>query len=365
MVVVSVPEGLPLAVVLALSFATRQMMSENLLVRVLASCETMGNATVIATDKTGTLTKADMQVVAGSLGVHAKFVQRLVENANRSNANKLIGEDGEPIKEAERMDFSIDASELNTVIPEQLKELISESIAINSTAFEEVDEETGEVNYIGSKTETALLKFSVSLGWPAPGAIRQAADVVRMIPFSSEQKCMASVIRLPDGRQRLLLKGASEILTKLCTKHIIVSTPDVTQKTAPLEAVPFNEDTRDNINRSIIFYANQSLRTIAICYKDFSADAQLGGIELAELAQDLTFIMIVGIEDPLREGVIEAVANCQKASIRVVMVTGDNVLTARSIARQCGILTPGGLIMEGPTFRAVSRRGKAAAFLQY
>lgn len=332
-------------------------MSENLLVRVLASCETMGNATVIATDKTGTLTKADMQVVAGSLGVHAKFVQRLAENADRSNANKLIGEDGSPIKEAKRMDFSIDAAELNTVIPEQLKDLISESIAINSTAFEEEDQETGKINYIGSKTETALLKFSTSLGWPGAGAIRQAADVVRMIPFSSEQKCMACVIRLPDGRQRLMLKGASEILTKLCTQHITVSAPDVTRKNAALEPVAFTEDSRDNINRSIIFYANQSLRTIALCYKDFPADAQLGDTELFELAHDLTLIMIVGIEDPLREGVIEAVANCQKASIRVVMVTGDNVLTARSIARQCGILTPGGLIMEGPTFRAVSASG--------
>jgi Ca2+-transporting ATPase len=152
-----------------------------------------------------------------------------------------------------------------------------------------------------------------------------------------------------------MLKGASEILTKLCTNHVKVSPPEETRKDSDVETEPFTEDTRDNINRSIIFYANQSLRTIALCYKEYPADADLSEVELADLARDLSLIMIVGIEDPLREGVIEAVANCQKASIRVVMVTGDNVLTARSIAKQCGILTPGGLIMEGPTFRTVSR----------
>jgi Ca2+-transporting ATPase len=343
LVVVSVPEGLPLAVVLALSFATRKMMEQNLLVRVLASCETMGNATVIATDKTGTLTKADMQVVAGSIGVNCKFVQRLHENKNRSNANTPG-------------DFSIDMADLGSVIPASLQELISESIAVNSTAFEEVDKQTGEITYVGSKTETGLLKFSASLGWPGCSEIRHAADVIRMIPFSSEQKCMACIIRLPDGRQRLMLKGASEILTKVCTSHIKVSRVDENEtcKDSPVETVPFNEQTRDNISRSIVFYANQSLRTIALCYRDFPAEADLAGTDLDELARDLSLVMIVGIEDPLREGVIEAVANCQKASIRVVMVTGDNVLTATSIAKQCGILTSGGLIMEGPSFRGVS-----------
>jgi Ca2+-transporting ATPase len=153
-----------------------------------------------------------------------------------------------------------------------------------------------------------------------------------------------------------MLKGASEILTKVCTSHIKVSRVDENEtcKDSPVETVPFNEQTRDNISRSIVFYANQSLRTIALCYRDFPAEADLAGTDLDELARDLSLVMIVGIEDPLREGVIEAVANCQKASIRVVMVTGDNVLTATSIAKQCGILTSGGLIMEGPSFRGVS-----------
>jgi Ca2+-transporting ATPase len=205
--------GLPLAVTLALAFATKRMTKENLLVRVLGSCETMANASVICTDKTGTLTQNEMTVVAGSVGVHAKFVRRLEENRERTDSESRRGPNAR--------DFAVDLTNLNSVLPKPLKELFNASIAINSTAFEDVDPESGDPVFIGSKTETALLGFAKELGWPNYKETRDSANIIQMIPFSSERKSMGCVVRLPDGTHRLYIKGASEILTRKCTRHVL------------------------------------------------------------------------------------------------------------------------------------------------
>ncbi|EGN98945.1 hypothetical protein SERLA73DRAFT_90032 [Serpula lacrymans var. lacrymans S7.3] len=367
LIVVAVPEGLPLAVTLALAFATKRMTKENLLVRVLGSCETMANASVICTDKTGTLTQNAMTVVAGSIGIHAKFVRKLGENQSRTNANEERGgrrrvEDGSSRKHTD--DFSIDQSELHTVLSPQLRELTNAAISVNSTAFEDEDPETGERAFVGSKTETALLNFAKELGWPDYKKTRDAADIVQMIPFTSDRKAMGVVVRLGQGRYRLHLKGASEILTKMCSRHVVVKKDEEQGRTEgreeEIETAPIDELASENISRTTIFYANQTLRTIALCYRDFDcwppAEAQLEDDEVAyeDIAQNLILIGITGIEDPLRDGVREAVASCRKAGVVVTMCTGDNVLTARSIASQCGIYTAGGIVMEGPVFRQLT-----------
>ncbi|KAF7970842.1 hypothetical protein HWV62_22800, partial [Athelia sp. TMB] len=348
LIVVAVPEGLPLAVTLALAFATKRMTREKLLVRVLGSCETMANASVVCTDKTGTLTQNAMSVVAGSLGIHAKFVADLAGNAARSNAGDRKFPD----------DFALEQAALNGAAGPALRALFNEAVCVNSTAFEDEGEEGGRV-FVGSKTETALLKFAKELGWADWKATREGAEVVQMIPFSSERKAMGVVVRRKDGGCRLYLKGASEILTKKCTRHVVV-TRDGGEAAGEVETREIGVAERDNMTRTIIFYANQTLRTIALCYRDFESWPPAGEktdeneVEYADLAQDLTLIAVVGIEDPLREGVREAVAKCHKAGVTIKMCTGDNVLTARSIALQCGIYTAGGIIMEGPIFRQLS-----------
>ncbi|GAA6028517.1 hypothetical protein JCM8097_007260 [Rhodosporidiobolus ruineniae] len=375
-VVVAVPEGLPLAVTLALAFATRRMTKQNLLVRVLGACETMANATVVCTDKTGTLTTNKMTVVAGSIGVHLKFVQGLEENTKRTNANddrdpeKAAEDEGklveEPAPRTGRLDFSTDATEINSHVSPALRKLLNESIVINSTAFEGTDEHGAEGGFVGSKTETALMSFAQKQGWPHYKAVRDSAEVVQMVPFSSERKCMGVVVRLP-GKQgyRLFLKGASEVLARASTRHVIVEENGAkTAAESEDDEVPtaeFNDETRGNINRTIIFYACQSLRTIALCSRDFPswppAGADMtpeGEVAFESLAHDLTLIGVTAIEDPLRDGVAKAVATCQRAGVMVKMCTGDNVLTARSIATQCGIFSKGGIIMEGPVFRKLS-----------
>ena len=334
--------GLPLAVTLALAFATRRMTKQNLLVRVLGACETMANATVICTDKTGTLTTNKMSVVAGTVGVHLKFADRLVENAARSNANddtdpeKILAEGEKPAVVAPtrkgRLDFSTDMTEINSHITPAVRELLNQSIAINSTAFEGTDEHGGEGGFVGSKTETALLSFAKAQSWPDYKVTRQSAKIAQMIPFSSERKMMGAVIALPEGGFRVFLKGASEILAKISTRHIVVS-ENGAESDASGSAVPteeFNDETRANITRTIIFYANQSLRTIALCSRDFeswppagAALDEAGEVEFSEIAKDLTLVAITAIEDPLREGVSIAVATCQKAGVAVKMCTGS------------------------------------------
>ena len=341
------------------------MTRAHLLVRVLGSCETMANSTVVCTDKTGTLTQNVMTVVAGSVGVHGKFVQQIDQNDGRSPVERGDNE-GDAGDKKFRDDFTFDMKELNSVLSNAQQELFNAAIAINSTAFEDRDPDSGELKFIGSKTETALLRFAKELNWADYHQTREAAETVQMIPFSSERKAMGVVVKIGPDHWRLYIKGASEILTKLCERYIVVgreSTRDSMDKYGhnKIETAAITELEEKNIQRTIIFYANQMLRTIALCYRDFTQwpPADVDSVEeipYSYLAQDLTLIGITGIEDPLRPGVRDAVAQCLKAGVTVKMCTGDNVLTARSIATQCGIYTPGGIIMEGPAFRRLNER---------
>jgi Ca2+-transporting ATPase len=179
---------------------------------------------------------------------------------------------------------------------------------------------------------------------------------VQVIPFSSERKAMGAVVKTDHG-YRFYVKGASEILTKLCSRHVVVDSRSDAEAD-DVEVAEIDGFSEENISRTIIFYANQTLRTIALCYRDFPSWPPPGmqatavdEVPYDVIAQDMTLIGIVGIEDPLRDGVRQAVADCHRAGVTVKMCTGDNVLTARSIATQCGIYTAGGIIMEGPVFR--------------
>ena len=222
--------------------------------RTLGSCETLANVSVICTDKTGTLAQNEMTAVAGAFGVHAKFVQRREENGKWAGSDDGSGPNTEDL---------IDLANLNAVLPQPVKSLFNAAIAINSTAFEGVDPERGECVFIGNRTESALLGFAKELGGPNYKATRVSVDIVQTIPFSSYPKCMGCVVRLPDGSHRLYVKGASEILARNCTRHVVFDdlTPEV--ETAPIEELE-----EDKISRTITSYASQALHTISLCYRD-------------------------------------------------------------------------------------------------
>ncbi|KAF2754631.1 calcium transporting P-type ATPase-like protein [Pseudovirgaria hyperparasitica] len=347
-VVVAVPEGLPLAVTLALAFATTQMLKDNNLVRLLRSCETMGNATTICSDKTGTLTQNKMTIVAGTLGTVLRFGDK-----------KLIAptDDGNGMKGSNLNDTDdIYPAEFVSSTSEEMRELFKQSIAINSKAFE--SEEDGEATFTGSKTETAGLSFARDyLGMGPLTTERSNADIVQEIPFDSGRKCSSAIVKNTNGTYRMYVKGASEILLKKATK--IVAEPSKSTDVADL-----TDDNRKTLEALIEAYASRSLRTIGFLYRDFEQWPPKGAevkddptqADFRRVFENMTFLGVVGIQDPLRDGVRSAVEDCQKAGVFVRMVTGDNVTTAKAIAEDCGILVPGGLVLEGPVFRKMSKR---------
>lgn len=357
-VVVAVPEGLPLAVTLALAFATTKMLKDHNLVRLLKACETMGNATTICSDKTGTLTQNKMSIVAGVLGSSSRFGDKKTPESSATTSPDSPTKGTLASSESDGQDVSI--SHLVSTLTDDFKQLLMQSIAVNSTAFE--GEMDGHEAFVGSKTETSLLSFARD--YLAMGPVneeRSNANIIQMVPFDSGRKCMAAVVKLGTSQYRMFVKGASEIMLGKCSKIIKDPTKGVAETLISHE----NMETLTDI---ITTFASRSLRTIGLIYRDFEqwpprgAPTQEDDPKLAvfdKIFKDMVFLGIVGIQDPLRIGVADAVLACQKAGVFVRMVTGDNLLTAKAIAAECGIFTPGGLVMEGPHFRKLDRREMA------
>jgi len=193
-------------------------------VRILGPCETMANASIVCTDKTGTLTQNVMSVVAGSIGFHAKFVRNLKENRARTNtpdqeqdqlqeqdATKTTDESQVNRKHADNL--SIEQDDINMIPSPQLNRLFNQSITINSTPFGDICLGTRELAFVGSGAGTALLQFAKDLGWENWKETRKLAQIMEMIPFSSERKAMCVVVHLRSNRYRLSLKDASEIIS--------------------------------------------------------------------------------------------------------------------------------------------------------
>ncbi|CAI0405556.1 unnamed protein product [Linum tenue] len=303
-VVVAVPEGLPLAVTLSLAFAMKKMMNDKALVRHLAACETMGSATTICSDKTGTLTTNHMTVVKSW------------------NPSK----------------FANMKSELH----DSALKLLLQSI-FNNTGGEVVMSKEGKREILGTPTEAAILEFGLSLGGDFQ-AEREAVKLVKLEPFNSTKKRMGAVVELPvdGGRLRAHSKGASEIVLASCEKVI----------NSKGEVVALDDSSLKFLQATIDQFASEALRTLCLAYKEVQ-----GGFSPNDLIPEsgYTCIGIVGIKDPVRPGVKESVAVCHAAGIAVRMVTGDNINTAKAIARECGILTSDGVAIEGPVFREKSQ----------
>ncbi|CAI7592586.1 unnamed protein product [Penicillium glandicola] len=330
-VVIAVPEGLPLAVTLALSFATTRMMRDNNLVRQLRACETMGQATDICSDKTGTLTQNEMTVVSGFFGATSQFT-------DRANSADIL-HDGDISSVAKCMSH----------LSGQSRSLLRQSIAINSTAVESQD--GGGRQFLGSQTEAALLRFSqdyLELG--QLDFNRANAEVVDLLPFDASRKYMITVVKFPSGLYRLYVKGAPEILLGKCVATI-------SQPMKGLGTALITEGGIEQIRQTIAQYASRSLRTIAICFRDVEDlpyRGEGGTVDFEELMKELTFQGILGLQDPLRADACDAVNTSHKAGLTVRMVTGDNLLTAKAIAEECGIINSlDDLVMEGDEFRAL------------
>jgi Ca2+-transporting ATPase len=361
--VIAVPEGLPLAVTLALAFASNRMLKDNNLVRQLRACEIMGNVTNICSDKTGTLTQNKMKVIAGIVGTSRLFNDNL--GACETAIDLEAASPGEISAASAAVEVSLGGF-IGGGLTDDVKEILKQSIVANSTAFEGPGED-GQQTFIGSQTETALLSFARDhLGIGPVSTERSNIETIQLVPFESNRQCMGTIVKL-NSVYRLYVKGASEVLLQKCTRIIESSTKKGVWDTQ------LSTNTAESLNRIITSYASHSLRTISLVYRDFEqwppAGARLmddGEVVFEDILRDLVFLGLVGIRDPLREGAREAVQDCHKAGAVVRMVTGDNLLTAKAIAKECGILSStttaatdeSDLAMEGPDFRALSTEEK-------
>lgn len=303
LIVVAVPEGLPMSVTLSLALSMRRMLKTNNLVRKMHACETMGAATVICTDKTGTLTQNQMQVY------ETKFYDLKDQN---------FGND-------------------------EISNLVKEGISVNSTAFLDYTDPS-KVKTLGNPTEAALLLWLHSKGVNYMD-IRENAKIVDQLTFSTERKYMATMVDSPTlGKTILYIKGAPEIVLSKCAT-VLESDGE--------KAV---DSVKKSIEEQLLQYQNQAMRTLGFAYKvieETDRDADIK--DLAE--NNLIFLGITAISDPVRADVPDAVKVCLDAGIQVKIVTGDTPGTAREIGRQIGIWNDGDTdenIITGPNFEALS-----------
>jgi magnesium-transporting ATPase (P-type) len=339
-VVVAVPEGLPLAVTLALSLSMKKMLKDNNLVKHLDATETMGSATTICSDKTGTLTQNRMTVTRAYVG----GFEFAAGDSKASTCGKLF--------------------QAADNVHKDFKELICGNIA--ATKAEGADivwNDTANIwNQHGNKTDCAMLAFVHECGIdyeaerknPAYEVIdsksQRSVYGLKMYPFSSARKRGGQALPMKsgdkDGPCRLYIKGASEIVLALCDKEMLLD-----KSTSPM-----TEEKRQQIQTNVVEkYANLAMRTIALAYVDFPSvpdwdeeipldeSERMTGLtaKVFKAETSLTFLGVMGIIDPIREGVPRALRQCNRAGVDVRMVTGDHKATAVAIAKDCGILRRG------------------------
>lgn len=294
-VVVSVPEGLPMAVTLSLAYSMQRMLKTNNLVRKMHACETMGATTVICTDKTGTLTENQMRV-------HGTQFLGLVDQRLTDDEASL---------------------------------LIRENIALNSTAT--IDEtKEGEPKVFGNPTEGALLLWLYQQGVDAQ-LLRQEVETIQQIPFSTERKYMVTEVHSALGKRIVYVKGAPEIVFAL-------------------SAHTEGGVSKEYIEEQLLGYQSQAMRTLGFAYQVLE-DGEVGIVDGKLVATDLTFLGFVAIADPVRSDVPKAVEECLNAGIHVKIVTGDTIATAREVARQIHLWTDGDTdaqIITGPEIEAMT-----------
>ncbi|MBA0616379.1 hypothetical protein Godav_016432, partial [Gossypium davidsonii] len=310
-VVVAIPEGLPLAVTLTLAYSMKRMMADQAMVRKLSACETMGSATTICTDKTGTLTLNRMKVTKFWLG------QESMEEGASSISPFVV-------------------------------DLIHQGVALNTTGSVYRATPGTEYEFSGSPTEKAILSWAVVELKMDMEKTKKCYAVLQVEAFNSQKKRSGVLIgRNDDDTVHVHWKGAAEMILALCSSYYDASGVEK----------DLDDDERTKFEQIIQGMAASSLRCIAFAHKQVPEEEYQNLKEQKKLKEDnLTLLGLVGIKDPCRPGVKKAVEDCQYAGVNIKMITGDNVFTARAIATECGILKPGqdlssGAVVEGEEFR--------------
>uniref|UniRef100_A0A0D9XJS0 Calcium-transporting ATPase n=1 Tax=Leersia perrieri TaxID=77586 RepID=A0A0D9XJS0_9ORYZ len=308
-IVVAIPEGLPLAVTLTLAFSMKRMVRENALVRRLSACETMGSVTAICTDKTGTLTLNQMKVNEFWVG-------------------------GERLRSV--------AGEVSV----EIVALIRQGVGLNTTGSVYEADNVSPPEITGSPTEKALLTWAVEELAMDVDVLKRGSKVLRVEAFNSDKKRSGVMVRdAATGVVTAHWKGAAEMVLARCSTFVPKDGGAARQ---------LGVEERTKLENVINDMAAASLRCIAFAYKEITIID--GGDEHGKIDDEgLTLLGFVGLKDPCRPEVKSSIKACTNAGIAVKMVTGDNLLTARAIAKECGIITSeSDVIIEGHVFRAMS-----------
>ena len=316
LIVVAVPEGLPMSVTLSLALNMRRMLKTNNLVRKMHACETMGAINVICTDKTGTLTQNLMQVHEAKLEVVGNSTKAMEVNASNSSG---VSDSSDMSSSSGASDSSDESSSSGvsdrTNSSDIINDLVAENIAANSTAFLEEKAEGEKPSGVGNPTEVALLLWLNAQGRNYIN-LREGASVVNQLTFSTERKYMATLVDSPiQGKRILYIKGAPEIVMGKCS---------LTDKKV------------QSYNEQLLAYQNKAMRTLGLAYKVIE---DKNATDCTELVNEggMTFLGVFAISDPIRPDVPDAIKKCQSAGISVKIVTGDTPGTATEIARQIGL----------------------------
>jgi len=307
--VAAIPEGLPAIVTVALSLGVQRMIKQKAIVRKLPAVETLGCATVICSDKTGTLTQNKMTVTTlWNSGETWKV---------SGKGNAMTGSFSRGGQEVENLDKSI-------------QQLLTFGLLCNTS---EVKEHEGDLLVEGSATEGAMHVAAIKAGITRE-QLEQQFTIVKEYPFDSERKMMSVIVKDHQNKYFAITKGAPDVLLGKC-KSILWK-----------NKVQFIDSSIvKNVQEAIDDLASQALRTIAVGYKMISSPSQY--LHERDLEKELTLIGLQGIIDPPRPEVKDAVAECRIAGIRTIMITGDHVSTASAIAKQLGIYTGKELVIEG------------------
>ncbi|GLT42418.1 hypothetical protein SLA2020_164190 [Shorea laevis] len=316
-VVVAIPEGLPLAVTLTLAYSMKRMMADHAMVRKLSACETMGSATVICTDKTGTLTLNQMKVTKFWLGQEC-----VAEDSFKSIESRVL-------------------------------ELFHQGVGLNTIGSVSNSVSGSEPEISGSPTEKAILSWAVSdLGMDME-KLKQNYNILHVETFNSEKKRSGVLVKKnADNTIHVHWKGAAEMILAMCSNYY-----ESNGETRRL----MDEDGRSAMEKIIEGMAASSLRCIAFAHKQVLEEESEGNDDQGNCGrrikdEGLTLLGIVGLKDPCRPEVKKAVEDCESAGVKIKMITGDNVFTAKAIATECGILGADykgkdGVVVEGVEFR--------------
>ena len=301
--VAAIPEGLPAIVTIMLSIGVTKMAKKNSIIRKLPAVETLGSSSVICSDKTGTLTQNKMTV------------------SQIRNAFGVVNKQDE-----------ITILELGTMCTDTVQEY-----------------KENKLQAIGEPTEVAITNAAIQIGLNKT-ELYEKMQRINDIPFDSKRKMMTTIHKF-GNKYRIITKGAPDILLKKCSKYY--QNGDITPIFSKIE----------NIKEQNKIMADKALRVIAVAYKD--VESLPTKLNAQTIEEDLTFVGLIGMFDPPREGVKEAVRTCRRAGIKTVMITGDHLQTAKAIAKDLGILRKGDLAIDGESLEKTSQQELEKNIMNY